>query len=58
MAAMKTSCSSVLAAKSILQILHLQHRDFHKRFCKKIYEQMIFFIQNTVGPWNFTKNKV
>ena len=53
MAATKTSCSSArLDAKSIL------HRDFHKRFCKKICEQMVIFIQSTVGPWNFTKNKV
>jgi len=26
--------------------------------CKKICEQMVIFIQSTVGPWNFTKNKV
>ena len=53
MAATKISCSSArLDANSILL------RDFHKRFCKKICEQMVIFIQSTVGPWNFTKNKV
>jgi len=32
-----TSCSTaILAAKSILQILHLWHRDFHMCFCRKI----------------------
>jgi len=37
MAGTMVSCSTaILAAKSILQILHLWHRDFHKRFCRKI----------------------
>jgi len=37
MAATMTSRSAaVLAAKSILQILHLYHRDFHKLFCQKV----------------------
>jgi len=59
MAATKTSCSSArLDANSTLQILHLQHLDFHKRFCKKICDQMVIFIQSTVGPWKFPKNKV
>jgi len=59
MVATKNSWSNArLDAYSILQILYLQHREFHKRFCKKIIEQMVIFIQSTVRPWNFTKHKV
>jgi len=37
MAATVISCSTaMLDAKGILQILHLQHRDFHKGFCRKV----------------------
>jgi len=47
MAVTMTSCSTaILAAKSILLTLHLKHRDFHKCFERKYYEQMVAFIQS------------
>jgi len=37
MAATMTTCSTaLLAEKSILQVLHLKHKDLHKRFRKKV----------------------
>jgi len=36
MAITMTSCTTAtLVAKGMQQILHLQHRDFHMRFCRK-----------------------
>jgi len=47
MAFMVTSCSTAtLAAKSVLLILHLKHRDFKSVFARKYYEQMVVFIQS------------
>jgi len=35
-----TPCSTaILAQKRILQILHLRHRGFHKRFGKKVLRE-------------------
>jgi len=46
MEATETSCSTAIpAAKKRLQILHLQHRDFNKRFARTFYEQMVALIQ-------------
>jgi len=40
MTAMMTPCSTaILTQKSILQILHLQHRGFHKRVGKKVFRE-------------------
>jgi len=48
-----TPCSTaILAEKSILQILHLKHRVFPKRFCKKVLRNL------EVEIWKFTKNKL
>jgi len=40
MVATMTPCSTaILAAEVILQILHLKHRDFHRRSCMKVLRE-------------------
>jgi len=55
MSATMTSWSSAtLAAKSILHTVHLQHRDFHKRF----YSEVLRANGDFHPKWNFTKYKL
>jgi len=52
MAVTMTTCSTeLLTAKSILLISHLQHRDFHERFCKKALRAIGGFHRNYSKNW-------
>jgi len=43
---MTSYSTEIKAAKSILQILLLNHRDFHRRSCMNVLLPMVAFIQN------------
>jgi len=48
-----------MAAKSIVQIVNLLHRDFYKHFYGKVYKQMVALIQGrSLELHSETKNKL
>jgi len=58
MSATMTSWSSaILTAKSILHTVHLQHRDFHKRFYSESFTSK-WWLSSKVETWNLTKYKL
>jgi len=45
-----------MTAKNILQMLHLLHQDFHKRFRRKFTNK--WRLSSEVEVWNLAKNKL